>query len=245
MEWKNYAVEIKELLKLKGSPISVTYSMYPATVKDEGKVRVCNAFLDVSQGKIIDLTAENSACVGGTWHLGLGEKPKGDKDKALKEFLVNGEKIYGSIASFHRALTLTVQPPLGLADHVIMSPMEKAEFRPDVVIFVCNPHTASRLITLDAFETGFSPKLDLSGATCHQAITYPLVAGEFNVSLMDFTSRKIKGFAQEDMLVSIPYHRFHGVMRSIDRCTAGKGKFVVPESFKSFTSSEEMEDFEG
>ncbi|MBU1627958.1 DUF169 domain-containing protein [bacterium] len=243
MEWIDYALKIKKVLNLEGSPIAVTYSLYPPKISDRAKVRVCNAFLDVSHGKIIDLTSENSACQGGTWHLGLGERPSGERDKALKEFLTKGEKIYCTITAFHRALSLTTPPPMGLAEHVVMSPMEKAELKPDIVMFICNAHTASRLITLDTFETGIPPKIDLSGATCHQAIAYPIVSGETNISLMDFTSRKIKGYKYEDLLVSIPYHKFHGVMRSIEGCTAGTAKFEVPEIFKKFTNPKEMEDF--
>jgi len=244
MEWKEYAERIKDVLSLEGSPIAVTYSLYPRKVKDGGKFRVCNAFLDASRGKIIDLTAESSACRGGTWHLGLGERPSGEADKALKEFLTKGEKIYCTITAFHRALSLTTPPPLGLAEHVVMSPMERAELKPDIVIFICNALTASRLITLATFETGVPPKVDLSGATCHQAIAYPIVTGELNVSLMDFTSRKIKGYKPEDLLVSIPYHSFHGVMRSIEGCTAGTAKFEVPEAFRKMVKPEEIEDFE-
>jgi uncharacterized protein (DUF169 family) len=244
MEWIDYAKKIKKVLDLEGSPIAVTYSLYPPKSCDKGNVRVCNAFLSVSKGKILDLTAENSACQGGTWHLGLGERPGGERDKALKEFLTKGEKIYCTITAFHRATSLTTPPPMGLAEHVVMSPMEKAEFKPDIVMFICNPHTASRLITLDVFETGIPPKVDLSGATCHQAIAYPIVTGETNISLMDFTSRKIRGYKLEDLIVSIPYHRFHGVMRSIDGCTAGTAKFEVPEFFRQHTTAQEMEDFE-
>jgi len=70
----------------------------------------------------------------------------------------------------------------------------------------------------------------MAGSTCHQAVAYPVVTGELNVSLMDFTSRHIRGYKAEDLLVSIPYHRFHGVIRSIDYCTAGRAKMEVPEA---------------
>ena len=241
MEWQEYSREIKSLLGLEGSPVAVTYSLYPPQQKDDGNFRVCNAFLDVSRGKIIDLTAETSACSGGTWHLGLGERPSGERAKALKEFLTKGEKIYCDIAAFHRAVNLTTPPPVGLSEHVVMSPMEKAEFKPDLVLFICDAYTASRLVTLECFETGVPSKIDLSGATCHQAIGYPIVSGELNISLMDFTSRRIKGYKSSDLLVSIPYHRFHRVMRSIEGCTAGTAKFEVPESFRRMVNPEELE----
>jgi len=244
MEWKDYSIKIKEILQLEGSPVAITYSIYPPKIKSKGKVRVCNAFLSVSKGEIYDLTAESSACHGGTWHLGLGEKYTGKRDIALKEFLTKGEKIYCDIATFHRAMAMTTPPPLGLAEHIIMSPMEKAEYKPDLVLFICNSHTASRLVTLDSFETGLSPKIDISGSTCHQAIAYPLVTGELNISLMDFTSRRIKGYKHEDLLVTIPYYRFHRVMRSIEYCTAGTAKFEVPEAFRKMTKPGELDEFE-
>jgi len=238
MEWKDYAKEIKEVLKLKGSPVAITYSMSPPSKSAPGKYRACDAFLQTRDGRIIDLTAKTSACSGGTWHLGLGERPKGKQDKALKEFLVNGEKLYCSIAAFHRSQALTKPPPLGLAKHIIFSPLEKAEFRPDIVIFICTAEQACRLLTLDGYETGIPPKPEMSGSTCHQALAYPLVSGELNVSLMDYTSRRIQGYKPEDLIVSIPYHRFHGVMRSIEYCTAGRAKMEIPESwgqtFKTF-----------
>ena len=244
MTWTDYAIEIKEVLGLDGSPIAITYSLVPPSNAASGKYRVCNAFLQARDGKVIDLTASTSACRGGTWHLGLGERPKGEADKALKEFLVKGEKLYCSIAAFHRAQSLTAPPPLALAEHVVLSPMEKAEFEPDVVLFICNALQACRLVTLDSYDTGVPPRIEMSGATCHQAVAYPVVTGELNVSLMDYTSRKIRGYKPEELLVSIPYHRFHGVMRSIERCTAGRAKMDIPESFRRFVGSEAARDLE-
>jgi len=243
-EWQDFAGEIGELLGLKGSPVAITYSMEPPPKSAGGKHRVCNAFLDARDGKVIDLTVSTSACSGGTWHLGLGERPKGEADKALKEFLVNGEKLYCSVATFHRAQALTTSPPLGLAEHVILSPMEKAEFRPDVVLFICNAEQACRLFTLDGYDTGIPPRLEMSGSTCHQAVAYPVVTGELNISLMDYTSRRIQGYTPEDLLVSIPYHRFHGVMRSIPHCTAGRAKMEIPESFRRLVGDEALQDLE-
>jgi uncharacterized protein (DUF169 family) len=244
MQWKDYADKIRELLGLKGNPVAITYSMKPPSSSVDGKHRVCDAFLCARDGKVIDLTTSTSACSGGTWHLGLGERPKGDEDKALNEFLVDGEKLYCSIAAFHRAQALTVPPPLGLADHVILSPMDKAEFRPDVILFICNAEQACRLVTLDSYDTGVPPRIEMSGSTCHQTVAYPIVTGELNVSLMDYTSRRIRGYKPEDLFVSIPYHRFHGVMRSIEHCTAGRAKMEIPESFRRLVGPDALRDLE-
>ncbi|OPX22429.1 MAG: hypothetical protein B1H03_04420 [Planctomycetales bacterium 4484_113] len=232
MEWKEYAPEIKEVLELEGSPVAITYSQEPAPDSAGGRHRVCEALLRARDGDVIDLTAENSACPGGTWHLGLGEAPKGEAGKALQEFLVYGEKLFCSYAAFHRAMELTTAPPLGLADHVVFSPLETAEFCPDIVLFICNAEQACRLVTLDGYDTGVPPRVEMAGSTCHMAVAYPVVTGELNVTLMDYTSRRIKGCKASDLIVSIPYHRFHGVMRSIPHCTAGTAKMEIPESFR-------------
>lgn len=244
MEWTACADEIREPLGLEGNPVAITYSMKPPSTPVSGRHRVCDAFLCARDGEVIDLTVSTSACQGGTWHLGLGERPKGEGDKALKDFLVNGEKLFCSIATFHRAQALTVAPPLGLADHVILSPLDKAEFRPDIVVFICNAEQACRLVTLDSYDTGIPPRIEMAGATCHQAVAYPVVTGELNVSLMDYTSRRIRGYKPEDLLVSIPYHRLLGVMRSIDHCTAGRAKMEISESFRRLVGTEALRDLE-
>ncbi len=243
-EWKDYAVQIRELLGLKGNPVAITYSLEPPATSAKGKYRVCDAFLRARDGKVIDLTVSTSACPGGTSQLGLGERPKGEGDRALKEFLVKGEKLYCSIATFHRAQALATAPPLGLADHIILEPLDKAEFRPDVVLFIVNAEQACRLVTLDSYDTGIPPKTEMSGATCHQAVAYPVVTGELNVSLMDYTSRRIRGYQPEDLLVSIPYHRFHGVIRSIEHCTAGRAKMEIPKALRRLLSAEALGDLE-
>jgi uncharacterized protein (DUF169 family) len=244
MEWNDYATEIKELLGLKGKPVAITYSMQPPAAAESGTHRVCDALLLASHGKVIDLTESTSACPGGTWHLGLGERPTGDADKALKDFLVNGEKLFCSIAVFHRAQALTASPPVGLADHVVLSPMDKAEFHPDIVLFICNALQACRLVTLDEYDTGIPPRIEMSGSACHQAVAYPLVTGELNVSFLDYTARRICPYEPEDLIVSIPYHRFLGVMRSIDHCTAGRAEMEVPESLRKLMDPDALRDLE-
>jgi hypothetical protein len=49
---------------------------------------------------------------------------------------------------------------------------------------------------------------------------------------MDFTSRKIRGYRPADLFVTVPYHRFLGVMRSVPNCTAGTAKIEVPADFR-------------
>lgn len=244
-EWQEYSAEITDVLKLEGSPVAVTYAWEGSSSAQGGKHRVCDAFLSARSGKVIDITKETSGCPGGTRYLGFPQQQTEESTRALQDFLVNGEKLYCSIATFYRSTSLIEKPPVGLAPHVIFSPLELAEKQPDLVLFICNAEQGSRLVTLDMYSTGIPPKLQMAGATCSQAVAYPIVTGELNVSLMDYTSRHIKGYTPSDLIVSIPWHRFLGVMRSIPGCTAGRAKMEIPELFRKMLSPEDAAQLEG
>ena len=238
MKWKEQAETLKNVLNLRGSPVAITYSMEPDKRGKKGRNWVCQALKDARDGDIINISKETSCCVGGTFHLGLGPKPTGDADKALKKFLVEGEKLFCSITVFHRVTALTAQPPLGLADYVVFSPMEKAEMMPDIVLFLCDAEQACRLITLATYQDGISPRTEMVGSACHMAVAYPLVSGEINVSFLDYTARKMKEFAPNELIVSIPYHRVDNLVNSIDHCTAGTAKTEIPPEFKKLMKEE-------
>lgn len=244
MEWQEYSARLKDVLGLEGSPVAITYSMEAPSGVSAKKCRACNAFLQARNGETIDITPESSACPGGTWYLGLGDQPTGERAKAHKEFLINGEKLFCSLGVYYRIMTATGQVPKELADHVIFSPLEKAQLAPEMVVFICNAEQACRLVQLDMYSTGIPPKINMAGATCYQAVSYPLLTGELNVSLMDYTSRRIKGLKPSDLLVTVPYHRLHGIMRSIDGCTAGTAKMEVPEAFRRSLNPDVLKELE-
>jgi uncharacterized protein (DUF169 family) len=232
MEWKEYSKELKEVLKIKGNPIAVTYSMNPPKNYRKEKCRACDALVLARDGEVINLTKENTSCRGAVWHLGLQPKPIGEDYKDVQRFLVEGEKFCSSVTVFHRMQTLTTPPPLGLAENVIISPLEKSEIRPDLVLFICNAEQASRLITLATYFDGVPPKLEVIGATCHMAIAYPIVSGEINANFIDFTSRKIKDFGKDELIVTIPYEKMDNLIKAIPLCSAGTAKVEYPEGFR-------------
>ena len=170
-------------------------------------------------------TVETSGCPGGTWHLGLGPAPQGELKEKLAHYLVEGEKLFCSQAVFYRS-DLEAPPPVGLARNIVMSPLEKAELRPDVVLFFVNPEKACRLMTLATWSTGISPRCSFVGSTCHMAVTYPLLKGEINVILEDFTTRRRQDYDKDELIFSIPYNHFHSIIEAIPHCTAGTAPFV-------------------
>ncbi len=231
MLWQEWSQRLKEVLELRGSPVAVRYSIEPGLRPTEGKHWVCDVIKEARQGKSITLTKENSACPGGSAYLGFTPRPEGERLRALQRFLVGGEKLFCSPVAFHRAVASTSQPPLGVADAVVFAPLEAIEAEPDLVVFLCDPEQACRLISLATYWTGISPRTEMVGSGCHMAITYPLVSGEVNVSFMDYTARKMKGYERGELLVSVPYHRLGGVVSAIPRCSAGTAERRIPPEF--------------
>ena len=230
--WKGYSQRLKDVLGLEGSPVAVTYSNVPAKDASGGRHRACGAILAARNGEAINLTSESCSCKGGIHHLGLGPPREG-----LEAFLVYEEKLWSSLAVARRmryGINKEAPPPLGLAKFVVFSPLERAELKPDLVLFLCDPEQACRLIALASFDEGLLPKANLGGPLCWSAITYPLVTGNLNVSMGDITARRMEGYDPEELIVSIPINKMPQVIGSIDHCIAGvakpSGGFEAPHS---------------
>jgi uncharacterized protein (DUF169 family) len=223
MIWQEYSKQLKDVLKLDGSPVAVTFSSSPATNGKAAKAMACGAFYQAARkGTTFNMTAETCSCPGGATFLGLA-MPSPERAALVQKFLIDGEKFSSCAASFFRARTLGQgQPPMGLAKFVVIGPMEQFELKPDLVLFVCDPAQASRLVTLSSYETGIPVQGQLSSSTCGGAVTYPLSTGRPNISLLDTSSRHlVKGFKDSDLIFSAPYFIVRSIVESIPLSTAG------------------------
>jgi uncharacterized protein (DUF169 family) len=223
MIWHEYAKQLKEVLALEGSPIGVAFSDAPASNGKDSKIIPCNAFYQAARkGVTFNVTAETCTCPGGMTSLGLAA-PSPERAKRVKKFLIEGEKFSSCNASFFRSRALSQgQPPIGISQYVVIGPLEEFELKPDLVLLLCNPAQASRLITLSTYETGIPLQAQLNGSSCSGSIAYPLSTGRVNVSFLDTSSRHlVKGFKDSDLIFSAPYFLLRSIVESIPLCTAG------------------------
>jgi uncharacterized protein (DUF169 family) len=232
MEWQEWGKQLREVLALERSPVAVTYADVAPQGASSGKRRVCGALRQAAEGAVVDLTAENSACPGGSQYLGLKAQAP-EHARTLREFLIHGEKLFSSPAGIYRSMALAkVKPPFGLADHVVFSPLDRAELRPDLVVFICNAWQAARLINLAYFETGMPMECDPTGSLCRSVVTYPLVTGKVNVSFGDITARKMEKYLEDELFVTLPCAHLQSVVASLDRCAAGTAKAEIPAGMR-------------
>jgi len=238
MEWQAWGKALREVLELERGPVAVTYTDHPPQGARQDKCRVCGALGQAAAGITIDLTAKNSACPGGSLYLGLaGQEP--ERARALREFLVEGEKLFSCPAAIHRAGAMAkVKPPLGLAEHVILAPLEQAELCPDLAVIACNPWQAARLVNLAHYETGLPMECDPTGSLCRAVITYPLVTGQVNVSFGDVTARRMEHIPEHELFVSLPYQHLRSVMASLHRSSAGTAPTHLPAALRRLMQEE-------
>jgi uncharacterized protein (DUF169 family) len=215
MEWRAWSGPLKAALNLDCEPVAVGFlgPLPEGASAPEGKVSVCQALQRASEGEGVTVTAETCGCPGGLVNLGLGQTPAAGKER-LVEFLVDKEKVYCSRAALHRGQH-TVAPPLGMAARVCFAPLSAATFQPDLVAFLGRPGSLHRLIGLANYWEGGSLPVDLAGPACRNGITFPLVTGNLGLSLLDFGARRLAGYPEDTLLVSVPLHRMILIMQAL------------------------------
>lgn len=231
-EWVEQAGELERVFGLEHKPVAVTFTNEPLEAGGGARMWLCRALKHAAQGKSFVIDSETSACPGGSWHCGLTEPPGSEARRALQQFLTRGEKLTHSITSFHRMQSLTTPPPTGLSERIALGPMEDAPIRPDIVLFLCNPGQACRLVTLDQYWDGIPPRIELAGSLCHSAISYPAVTGLTNLTLGDWTARRAQKFSDDIVFLSVPYERMHNLLLAIPECSAGTAELEIPEAFR-------------
>ena len=230
MSTMEYSKRFRDVLELDGSPVGVSYHRVEDIQQLDGRKTVCQLIQKARRGGKFFVTKDNMSCPGGAHYLGLIERVPRHED-----FLVELEKIFQSPESAKRFFEVSPKPPLGLSYSVSFAPLEETESA-DVVLFVCNPIQAMRIIGLYTYESGAGPKNHLFGAACQAAITSPMVTKELSVSFIDWTARKLGAYKPDEVIVGVPFSRLESMVDAIEKSTWGtaKPRYKVEDLLKFF-----------
>lgn len=232
MDFKEQSKILKEVLGLKREPLAISFTNEEISTDKYEKTSICRAIKLAAEGCSFLIDEEVSTCPGGTRYCGFSGEITGEKKRRLQNFLTSGERLTHSLVSFERMQKLSVPPPTGLADRMVICPLEKAEITPDMILFLCDPEQTCRIITLDTYWDGLNPKEQLIGALCHTTIAYTIMTGCTNVSMGDWTARKHQQFESDIVFVSVPYERLNNLIAAIPECSAGEAAVHIPEEFQ-------------
>lgn len=201
-----------KVLELDGSPVAVAYHIVGSVEQISGRKTVCQLIQKSRKGEKFFVTKENMACFGGGYYLGLNERVPRHED-----FLVDVEKIFSSIEVAYRFFSEMPTPQR--TESVYFSPIEEAK-EADVVLFVCNPFQAMRIIGLEVFDSGIL-KTHIFGAACQTSITVPLVTGEISLNFIDPTARRLGKYRKEELIVGVPFSKLPRMIENIEKSSWG------------------------
>ena len=214
------SAKLKKTLELDGSPVSVAIMPEPARglKKWRHKATLCIMIQSARRGAAFYCSGDNVICGGGE-HLGIGKSPVQD----LKASLVETEKLVASEAAARRRLDQVKQIAPEQGGYIAFSPLERANFRPQVILFVGTPFQISRILHLDAFETGEIDTVH-GEPLCSGVIAAPITTGKIGISFLDMTCRAFGRYRAEEVAIGVPYSRLTRIISSIELSSSGNAK---------------------
>ena len=221
MDYVSHSQKLKDLLELQGSPIALAF----LTEKPENSKRwrglgtVCVMIQRVRRGKSFYCSAGNIIC-GGRVHLGMASSTGIN----LQNFLVKTERLAASEIAARRLLGLSKsRTPDKSGEYLALAPLEEATFVPEVVLLIGTPLQISRVIWLDAFQTGQINTIH-GEPLCSGVIGAPISRGRIGISFLDMACRSLGRYKPEEMIMGIPFNRMERIIDSIDKSMGGTAK---------------------
>ncbi len=213
-------LEIKEAINMAGSPVAIKLVKPGENIpegyeKPDEKVRHCQYVADASRdGKMYVTSLEDHLCKGGAAALGLG---------ALSEKLRSGEFYFSRLGHFKtlEAAKKTIDNiaflPANSVKKVLYAPLEKANFEPDVIIFLCNPKQAMVLTQSLLYTEGgkMSPEFSGKQSICSDAVARVITNDAPNITVGCSGSRKYAKIDDSKMILSIPGKNLNDLMEGL------------------------------
>jgi uncharacterized protein (DUF169 family) len=217
--YEELSSKLKSVLGLKGSPVAVklvrTREDIPAGVPEIGeKIRHCEMVQKARNGDVFYATKDKHACAGGAGALGVMETP---------EKVLNGEFYFalGDFGSTGAAKRTTNAITRVDEDYVatMYAPLEKAGFKPDVVVILGNPKQMLKLAKANIHALGGRNFADFSGiqSICADAVAEVYMTGDVNFTLGCNGSRKNAKISDDEMIAGIPAEKVQMLVEAVEK----------------------------
>jgi uncharacterized protein (DUF169 family) len=211
------SVTMKERLGLEHPPIAVSFSAEPPEGLQEmkGAIRLCQMLDKVRlEGESFYTTSRNHQCDGGATSCGLRERNERSK---TGEFLFKELGLFGSKRAARRFISSNPRVESGTVNVVSFSPLEKAQFEPDVVVLICNAKQGMRIAEAFAYESGDRATGLTGPPICSSIVAAPFLTGEVVYSLGDNGVRRYTQVRDEDIFVGIPVEHLSEIVENLGK----------------------------
>jgi len=212
---KQYEALFDELLRLRYPAIAIKLIENEAEVPTEAKhpyrdlgqkVALCQAYtMARRQGLCLYLTMEDHWCWTPPMLFGLQESGEGTVSFDTKVKMV-GVKEEENAKKFVRSFP---RLPVGKYPGMVIAPLDKADFLPDVLLLYCAPYQLRLLITAVNAVTGDTVKADMSPLeSCGYSVIPPILSGDYAVTVPDPGECDRAAVGDDEMIFSVPRQRF-------------------------------------
>ena len=208
-EINSYGQKMVECLKLKTSPVAVKLiskgGEIPCGIKKVDEVMTHCQFVDRVRrtGEEFYTLGEDQMCKIGAGTLGLNEIPPEvpSGESYYKEF-----ELFSTQGAARRTVERIPILPPNSTESVMYSPLEKASFIPDVVVFICNPKQIMLLTQAHVYKNGGRLETSFVGtqSLCSEAVVQTYKEGKIGVSVGCLGSRTYSKIEDEEIIMGIP-----------------------------------------
>jgi len=209
-------------------PVGVKYMTRcpTGTKKLDETMALCEMLKKAQGGGVFYADVKNHTCEAGPYILGQRE---------IEEQFISGEfgaglGAFKDARAASRVYHYIPKIAAGVANYVVLSPLDKLSFEPDVMIFLATVSQAWILLRAMSYETGEMWSSRYSAAIgCSWLFVYPYLTGEINfVSAgLGFGMKRRKLFPEDRQFISIPFDRLPSMLQTLREMP------WIPEPFKS------------
>lgn len=210
MSWDVNYESLNDIIKMEGNVITATYADKPIGGASERTYLICQALGAARRGETINLGQENQLCVAGEYWCGFSQEPH----PRHLEFTMEQRRGYSSYTIAKRAHLVQKLFPAGIDKYIILAPIGKTTWEPDLVIFAGEPMNAHNLVAASTYDSGEVLESIVAPCACRSAIAYPLATNTIQIGLLDNGGRRWGKFKPEEMIVSMPVRWFYTILRN-------------------------------
>ncbi|MDI3502428.1 MAG: hypothetical protein PWR09_553 [Archaeoglobi archaeon] len=176
------------------------------------RIRACQMLMDAKHGESSAITPENFACPAAASAFGFAPLP----EKISSGEMLCALGLFMSKEAGRR--TMEVIPRLKEKFHgVIAQPLERAEFKPDVIVIEDIPEVIMWLLLADLYREGGRHTFSTSviQACCVDVTSYVFQTKKVNASFGCYGCREASDLRDDEAMIGIPYERFPEIVEAV------------------------------
>lgn len=169
---------------------------------------------------------EDHGCANSLVIMGMVEEPDFIKDGSIVYPLYTENLETGAVTQ-----QATPRMPGGEINSILLAPLHRADFDPDVVLIYGNPGQIVRLVQGALYKTGGTINSKFMGrAACGSEIVTTLLTGECNVIIPGGGEKVFAMTAEDEMVFSVPAAKIDDLIEGLAAThKAGAARIPVPQ----------------